>query len=38
MTLAITLIGGPTALLEIDGVSVVTDPTFDQPEHSCSVT
>ena len=31
MTLAITLIGGPTALLEIDGVSVVTDPTFDQP-------
>jgi L-ascorbate metabolism protein UlaG (beta-lactamase superfamily) len=31
MSLAITLIGGPTALLEIDGVSVVTDPTFDQP-------
>jgi len=24
MTLAITLIGGPAALLEIDGVSVVT--------------
>ena len=31
MSLAITLIGGPTALLDIDGVSVVTDPTFDQP-------
>ena len=31
MSVAITLIGGPTALLEIDGVSIVTDPTFDQP-------
>src|ERR1700741_2186357 len=31
MTVAITLIGGPTALLEIDGVTIVTAPTFDQP-------
>ncbi len=31
MSVAITLIGGPTALLEIDGVTIVTDPTFDQP-------
>jgi L-ascorbate metabolism protein UlaG (beta-lactamase superfamily) len=31
MSLAITLIGGPTALLEIDGIRIVTDPTFDQP-------
>ncbi len=31
MSLFITLIGGPTALLEIDGVRIVTDPTFDAP-------
>lgn len=31
MNLAITLIGGPTALIEIDGVRIVTDPTFDAP-------
>ena len=31
MSLTITLIGGPTALLEIDGVRIVTDPTFDAP-------
>jgi L-ascorbate metabolism protein UlaG (beta-lactamase superfamily) len=27
----IQLIGGPTALLEIDGLRLVTDPTFDPP-------
>lgn len=27
----ITLIGGPTALLEIDGLRILTDPTFDAP-------
>jgi hypothetical protein len=31
MKLAITLIGAPTALIEIDGVRIVTDPTFDAP-------
>jgi L-ascorbate metabolism protein UlaG (beta-lactamase superfamily) len=29
--LAITLIGGPTALIEIDGFRLLTDPTFDAP-------
>jgi L-ascorbate metabolism protein UlaG (beta-lactamase superfamily) len=27
----ITLIGGPTALLEVDGMRLITDPTFDPP-------
>jgi L-ascorbate metabolism protein UlaG (beta-lactamase superfamily) len=31
MTLSITLIGGPTALIEIDGLRILTDPTFDAP-------
>jgi L-ascorbate metabolism protein UlaG (beta-lactamase superfamily) len=31
MSLSITLIGGPTALLEIDGLRILTDPTFDAP-------
>jgi L-ascorbate metabolism protein UlaG (beta-lactamase superfamily) len=31
MSLSITLIGGPTALLEIDGFRLLTDPTFDGP-------
>src|SRR3954462_7074983 len=31
MTLSITLIGGPPALLEIDGFRLLTDPTFDAP-------
>jgi len=31
MTLSITLIGGPTALIEIDGFRILTDPTFDAP-------
>jgi L-ascorbate metabolism protein UlaG (beta-lactamase superfamily) len=31
MTLTITLIGGPTALIEIDGFRLLTDPTFDAP-------
>jgi L-ascorbate metabolism protein UlaG (beta-lactamase superfamily) len=30
-TLRITLIGGPTALIEIDGFRLLTDPTFDAP-------
>ena len=30
-SLTITLIGGPTALLEIDGFRILTDPTFDAP-------
>ena len=28
-SLRITLIGGPTALIEIDGFRLLTDPTFD---------
>ncbi|HEY3006281.1 MAG TPA: MBL fold metallo-hydrolase, partial [Kribbellaceae bacterium] len=31
MTLTITHIGGPTALLGIGGLSLLTDPTFDEP-------
>jgi L-ascorbate metabolism protein UlaG (beta-lactamase superfamily) len=31
MSLSITLIGGPTALIEIDGFRLLTDPTFDTP-------
>jgi L-ascorbate metabolism protein UlaG (beta-lactamase superfamily) len=31
MTLSITLIGGPTALIEFDGFRLLTDPTFDAP-------
>lgn len=31
MSLSITLIGGPTALIEIDGFRLLTDPTFDAP-------
>lgn len=31
MSLAITLVGGPTALIEIDGFRLLTDPTFDAP-------
>jgi L-ascorbate metabolism protein UlaG (beta-lactamase superfamily) len=27
----ITLIGGPTVMIEIDGIRLVTDPTFDPP-------
>lgn len=27
----ITLIGGPTALIEVDGFRLLTDPTFDEP-------
>src|SRR5262245_45237410 len=34
MPISITLIGGPTALIEIDGFRLLTDPTFDAPgEH-----
>ena len=32
-TIAITYIGGPTALLEIGGLRLLTDPTFDPPGH-----
>jgi L-ascorbate metabolism protein UlaG (beta-lactamase superfamily) len=31
MPLTITLIGGPTALIEFDGFRLLTDPTFDHP-------
>ncbi|GGK80419.1 hypothetical protein Sme01_45240 [Sphaerisporangium melleum] len=31
MTTTITVIGGPTALIELDGLRVLTDPTFDPP-------
>jgi L-ascorbate metabolism protein UlaG (beta-lactamase superfamily) len=31
MSLSITLIGGPTALIEFDGFRLLTDPTFDPP-------
>ena len=27
----ITLIGGPTALIEVEGFRLLTDPTFDAP-------
>src|SRR6478735_8973476 len=30
-SLQITLIGGPTALIEIGGFRLLTDPTFDPP-------
>src|SRR5215510_3921187 len=29
--ITITLIGGPTALIELNGLRLLTDPTFDQP-------
>lgn len=32
----ITLIGGPTVVLEIDGIRLVTDPTFDPPGNHSS--
>ena len=37
MPISITLIGGPTALIEIDGFRLLTDPTFDDapPPISC---
>lgn len=31
MALSITLVGGPTAVLDLDGFRIVTDPTFDPP-------
>lgn len=31
MPISVTLIGGPTALIEIDGFRLLTDPTFDAP-------
>ena len=31
MALSITLIGGPTALIELDGFRILTDPSFDAP-------
>jgi L-ascorbate metabolism protein UlaG (beta-lactamase superfamily) len=31
MPVTITLIGGPTALIEFDGFRLLTDPTFDGP-------
>ena len=30
-SLRITLIGGPTALIEVGGFRLLTDPTFDAP-------
>jgi L-ascorbate metabolism protein UlaG (beta-lactamase superfamily) len=34
MTVRVQLIGGPTALIEVGGVRILTDPTFDPPgEH-----
>jgi len=30
-SLRVTLIGGPTALIEVDGFRLLTDPTFDAP-------
>jgi L-ascorbate metabolism protein UlaG (beta-lactamase superfamily) len=32
MTIRLTLIGGPTMLIEIGGLRIVTDPTFDAPQ------
>ncbi|MFF3442645.1 MBL fold metallo-hydrolase [Streptosporangium sp. NPDC002721] len=31
MTTTVTVIGGPTALLELGGLRILTDPTFDPP-------
>jgi L-ascorbate metabolism protein UlaG (beta-lactamase superfamily) len=31
MSMSVTLVGGPTALIEIDGFRLLTDPTFDAP-------
>jgi L-ascorbate metabolism protein UlaG (beta-lactamase superfamily) len=31
MALSIKLIGGPTALIEVDGFRLLTDPSFDAP-------
>jgi L-ascorbate metabolism protein UlaG (beta-lactamase superfamily) len=33
-TIAITYVGGPTALLEVAGLRLLTDPTFDPPGRS----
>src|SRR5262245_3867490 len=30
-TITITYVGGPTALLEVGGLRLLTDPTFDAP-------
>lgn len=30
-SLKVTLVGGPTALIEFDGIRILTDPTFDPP-------
>jgi L-ascorbate metabolism protein UlaG (beta-lactamase superfamily) len=32
MSLTATLIGGPTAVLEVGGLRIITDPTFDPPQ------
>lgn len=32
MTLTVTLVGGPTAILELAGLRILTDPTFDEPQ------
>ena len=32
MSLEITLVGGPTAVLDFDGFRIVIDPTFDPPQ------
>src|SRR5689334_17596035 len=29
--ITLTLVGGPTAIIEIDGLRLLTDPTFDPP-------
>jgi L-ascorbate metabolism protein UlaG (beta-lactamase superfamily) len=31
MTVKITLVGGPTAVIEVGGLRILTDPTFDPP-------
>jgi L-ascorbate metabolism protein UlaG (beta-lactamase superfamily) len=36
--IALCLIGGPTALIEIGGLRWLTDPTFDAPGHIASGT
>lgn len=32
MTINFTLVGGPTAVLEVGGLRFITDPTFDEPQ------
>ncbi|WP_440711770.1 MBL fold metallo-hydrolase [Herbiconiux sp. YIM B11900] len=32
MSISVTLVGGPTAVLDVAGLRIITDPTFDAPQ------